>query len=361
MKKKIIYFVLSILTLVIVFAIYFFSIKYFDRKIQDSTEVLASVKHNRIPNFIMPTQFVDGERFYFKLPISDKDSLMAFGDTGGGVLMLLPKAVNKKNIKAQLRTGILKGLMPIQYILYEDMLKDVNFPVPNPNSKLIIRRPFKRIEKPLLIIPPMEKELKLMLEVQPEMDAFLGQQFFMDHAWTIDYPNRQIMVNTPLHDSLLNNPNVQKLGFRKNANQEKLNGHPRMTVEIDGDTIDVLFDTGATLVLSEEGKKLLSTEKKTLGGSFIAISLFNKWRSRHPDWKYYPKADLAGDVIEVPLVKVSGYEVGPVLFAARRDEVWSKGMIQSMDKVVKGAIGGTVLKYFKVTIDYNSDLIRFEK
>ena len=32
-----------------------------------------------------------------------------------------------------------------------------------------------------------------------------------------------------------------------------------------------------------------------------------------------------------------------------------------MDTAVKGATGGSGLKYLKVTIDYNAALIRFEK
>jgi len=361
MKRKLIYFTASIVSLLLLFAVYFFTIKHLDKKIQDSADVLPSEKQEGIPNFIIPTHFVDGERFYFKLPISGNDTIMAFGDTGGGISFLAPSAKNKGDIKSNLRMGIVKGIMPIQYILYQDMVKDVNFPIPNPASRFIIRNPFKRITIPLLMIPPMEDELKFILEAQPEMDAFLGQTFFMGHAWTIDYPNEQIMVNTPLNDSLIILPNVQKLGFKKNARQEKLNGHPSMTIEIDGDTIDVLFDTGATMVLTEDGKKQFGTDKKTLAGSFIAASIFKKWRKEHPEWKYYPKVDYGGDVIEVPIVKIGKFEVGPVLFVVKRDEAWSQGMINTMDKVVKGAIGGTLLKFFKVTIDYNSDLIRFER
>lgn len=57
-------------------------------------------------------------------------------------------------------------------------------------------------------------------------------------------------------------------------------------------------------------------------------------------------------------MKVGNLTTGPIWFAKRPDEVWSKGMIGSMDKVVKGAIGGSFLKYFKVTIDYNGELIK---
>ncbi|NOT37980.1 MAG: hypothetical protein HOP11_11430 [Saprospiraceae bacterium] len=361
MKNKLTYILLSIATLFLLYAAYFFTIKYLDKKILGSTDVFMSAKNKQIPNYIIPTDFIDGERFYIKLPIADNDTIMAFGDTGGGISFITPKTLNKQAIKSNLRYGILKGIMPLQYILYKDLVKDINFPIPYLNKNLIIRNPFRRVTSPFLMIPPLDDELKFMLEAQPEMDVFLGQTFFMGHSWTLDYPNEQIMVNTPLHDSLVNQPNIQKLGFKKNANQEKLFGHPSMTVIIERDTIDVLFDTGASMVLSEEGKKLLYIDKKTSGGSFIAASIFNKWRKEHPEWKHYPKADLAGDVIEVPIVNINGHEIGPVLFAMRQDKVWSEGMIKSMDKVVKGAIGGTALKFFKITIDYNSELIKFEK
>lgn len=183
----------------------------------------------------------------------------------------------------------------------------------------------------------------------------------MNKSWTFDYPNNEIWVNTPIDETQRNNPNVQMVGFKKDEQNVNIYGHPRITVEIDGDSLDVLFDTGATMVLSEDGKKQMKTDKKTLGGSFIAVSIFQKWRKNHPDWTYFPKGDLAGDIIEVPLVKIGEHEVGPVLFATRPDENWSEGMIVSMDKIVKGAIGGSALKYFKVIIDYNSELIRFEK
>lgn len=69
---------------------------------------------------------------------------------------------------------------------------------------------------------------------------------------------------------------------------------------------------------------------------------------------------MSRDVIEVPVVKIGGFEVGPVLFAKRPDNEWSEGMIATMDKVVKGAIGGSAFKYMKVNIDYNSELVKFE-
>ena len=361
MKRKLLYVTTAIVGLVALFATYFFAVRHYDKKILEGSEVLTSVKQDGINNLVIPAHFVDGERFYFKLPIAGNDTIMAFGDTGGGISFLSPYAKDREGIAANLKRGIFKGMMPIQYILFEDLVSDSRYPTPNPNSKMIIRNPFFRVTSPILMIPPMDDELKMMLDVQPEMDAFLGQTFFMDHAWTIDYLNEKIMVNTPLHDSILHHTNVQKLGFKKNAMQQKLNGHPSMAIVVEGDSIDVLFDTGATFIPTDEGKKILNTENKSLGGSFIAASICAGWRKEHPEWKYFVGVDFSGDMIEVPIVNINGHEVGPVLFTIRPDEVWSEGMIATMDKVVQGAIGGSALKYFKVTIDYNSELIRFER
>jgi hypothetical protein len=183
----------------------------------------------------------------------------------------------------------------------------------------------------------------------------------MGKAWTMDYLNQRVCVNTPLFKSEVGQANVQKIGFKKNKEGATIFAHPSMLIEIDGEIIDVLFDTGATMILSEEGKKHFHTQNKTIGGSFIAAYIFDTWRKKHTDWKYFEKGDMNNDVIEVPTIKIGLIEVGPVLFAKRPDKNWSEGMIHTMDKLVKGAIGGSVLKYLKVTIDYNSELIKFEK
>jgi hypothetical protein len=317
--------------------------------------------HNTSQATLIPSRFIDGERFYIKIPTPEGDTLLAFGDSGGGISMLLPPTVKKKQLNSKLKTGILKGIMPMKYILFRDLVNDSTFPSPFPLRFLIIRRPFERVAEPFLLVPPSGGETDLLTEYMPDMDIFLGQNFFMGKAWTIDYINQQIWVNTPLTANDLGKPGVQKIGFKKNSNQEKIFGHPSMSIEVNGEVIDVLFDTGASIPLTDNGRKERNTNATTIGGSFIAASIFDKWRKDHPEWKYYKELDNKRDAIEVPIVKIGGIEVGPVLFSKRADEAWSEGMIHTMDKVVKGAIGGSAFKYLKViTIDYNSELIKFE-
>lgn len=353
------------LAILLMAATYFFGVRNLDRQLTEEwTDPAAdSSRAPAVPASpqLLASHFQDGERFYLKIPRQGGGTLMAFCDTGGGLSMLIPGAEQDNDLHSKLHYGVVKGLLPVKYLLFEDLVGTSDYPQPHALPSQSLRTPFKRVTQPYLIIPPMNAEMKFMTTCMPEMQAFMGQSFFLGKAWTFDYKKQEVWVHTPLHASAANDPDVLPLGFKKNQHQSKIFGHPSLTIEVDGEAIDVLFDTGATMVLSSAGKQSLGTDQATLGGSFIAVSIYNKWRAEHPDWPHYPGADLAGSVIEVPRVRVGGHEVGPVRFASRPDENWSQGMIASMDRVVRGAIGGTLLKHFKITADYNTELIRFER
>jgi len=285
---------------------------------------------------------------------------LGYCDTGGGISMLMPATVDKLGIQSKVKKAAVKGLIGINYVPFNDIVLSQDIPGPIQLPGMNLSHHFKKVSQSLLMIPPDNEDTKAMTKAMA-IDVFFGQDFFMNKAWTIDYIHRKTWVNTPLASSEEGKPGVQKIGLKKDSKGKAIYGHPSMYIEVDGEKIDVLFDTGATIILSDNGKKAFNTNEKTIGGSFIAVSVFEKWRKEHPDWKVYTKADRNQDIIEVPKVKIGGYEVGPVLFAERADENWSKGMISSMDKVVKGAIGGSGLKYLKVQIDYNSELIKFEE
>lgn len=354
-KKFLKRFFLTIGILIVLFAGYFFLIRMLDNKAAQSDD-FGVTAYNQTQAMMLPSLFMDGARFYIKIGTATGDTVLAFGDSGGGISMMLPETIDKLKLQSRVKTGLIRGIMPMKYVMFNDVIHDRRIPPPVNMSHLILRRFLQRVSEPFFIIPKEDEELKFMKTAMP-FDLFLGQNFFMGKAWTIDYISQQVWINTPLGAG----PGIQQIGFKKNAAGKMIFGHPSMVIEVDGAIIEVLFDTGATIVLSEEGKKAFGTDKKTIAGSFIAASVFDKWRKAHPDWKYYPKADMNQDVIEVPSVKIGGYTAGPVLFARRPDEAWSQGMIHSMDKVVKGAIGGSALQYFKVMIDYNASLIKFER
>ena len=357
MKKFLKIFFGSIAIAIVLFISYFMLIRKLDNNAMQARDV-STATYDASQQIQLPVLFADG-RFYLKLKTADGDTALAFGDSGGGISMALQPGIERLGLQGMKKTALLKGVMPIGYLPFYDVVKDKRIPPPMPVRGKMLRNPIQAIPVPYLIIPPEDDELKLFSKTMAG-DFFLGQGFFMGHAWTMDYLHHELWVNTPLPATEAGKPGVQHLAFKKNNEGASIFGHGRMYIEVDGEVIEVLFDTGASIVLSEEGKKELNTTKPTLAGSFIATTIFDKWHRKHPDWKYFPKADLAGDVIEVPKITIGGHEVGPVLFARRQNEAWSVNMIGTMDKVVLGAIGGSALQYLKVTVDYNSELIRFE-
>jgi hypothetical protein len=303
---------------------------------------------------VIPSEFIDGERFYIKLPTVTGDTLLGFGDTGGGFTAVYPNVLQKLNLTDKIRSQ--GDSNKFRYILFEDLIKDNRIPPP-------VLQPSSEIKQSYFAIPPdemMKQEMNYFLELFPH-DVFLGQFFFADKAWTFDYINQRVLTGTPIQKEELQKENVQVVGFKKNEAGVKLYAHPSMKMEVDGELIDVLFDTGATFILSKNGKEKLGTNKNTIAGSFIAKSVFDGWKQKFPQWRIIEAADNRADMIEVPQVKLGGIVTGPVLFSARPDEVWSNGMIHSMDKVVKGAIGGSAFKNLVITIDYNSELIKFSR
>ena len=278
---------------------------------------------------------------------------MGFCDTGGGYTAIHPATLEKLKLETRVSKLALEG-DTLNYLLTKEVYNHPDIPTPWIQSYF----------KPHIAIPFFavsdRKEGEMFLKYVPH-DVFLGQFFFIQHAWTFDYLTGKVFINTPIPAGT-QGKNVQALGFKKDKAGNKLFGHPSMQIEVDGQRLDVLFDTGASFILGEPGKAEFGANTLSTGGSFIAKSVFDEWRQKHPDWRFIAKGEIMGaDMIEVPQVKVGNLTAGPVWFSKRPDEAWSKGMIRSMDKVVKGAIGGSFLQYFKVQADYNSELIKFEK
>ena len=66
-------------------------------------------------------------------------------------------------------------------------------------------------------------------------------------------------------------------------------------------------------------------------------------------------------MIEVPNVTVAGYTIGPVWFTRRPDKNFHEFMSKFMDRKVEGALGGSALRYFRVTVDYRNAVAIFER
>ena len=95
--------------------------------------------------------------------------------------------------------------------------------------------------------------------------------------------------------------------------------------------------------------------------SLVRQSIMTKWRARHPEWRVIAKASRVGepDMIEVPMVRIGGFDVGPVWFAALDDGKWPAQIPKRVR--IDGTLGGSGLKYFAVTLDYPHRIARFSR
>lgn len=187
-------------------------------------------------------------------------------------------------------------------------------------------------------------------------DGFLGGRWFADGIWDFDYP-RQRLTRLGRFDAPKHGGTTVPLGFQADADGKRSTHFPSIAVEVDGETLDMLFDTGATATLTAQSGPVFGLPAGThVGTSFIEKAKFERWVERHPDWRVIERADAKGGqqrrMIEVPVVAIAGHRVGPVWFAEQPPGAFQDYMAQWMDRPTWGAIGGSALKYFRVVVDY---------
>lgn len=66
-------------------------------------------------------------------------------------------------------------------------------------------------------------------------------------------------------------------------------------------------------------------------------------------------------MIEAQNIKIAGYTVKRAWFTRRANKNFHEYMTQFMDKKIECAIGGTVLRDFRITVDYPKAIAVFEK
>ena len=197
-------------------------------------------------------------------------------------------------------------------------------------------------------------------------DGVLGQQWFAGRVWTFDYPNKTLLwraaSDLPQHDK----EHELKLGFKTAPSGRRINNFARIPIEVDGETIDFVLDTGASNYLSESALKQIGDGRPAARAtSFLVRSLFEKWKKAHPDWRaldnFPTLTGTAKAMIEVPKVKIGGFTVGPVWFTVQTDQGFHKAWAELMDKVPDGALGGSALHYFRMTVDWPNAIAVFER
>ena len=284
----------------------------------------------------LPAVCIEG-RFHVRPRTRDGTVLSFLTDTGGA-LLIAPRTVE--------RLGL-----PVTHL--DGQTDAVAMPAFAPDAAI----PAPAGAVPLLVVPAA-------LESRLDGDGLLGARWFAGRAWTFDYRAGALWQRAP-GDLPPHAPSQRvALGFQVGADGRRTTDFPRITVEVAGRPLDLLLDTGATVALSPSAlARLRDGRPAWRATSFIAASVFESWRKDHPEWRVLEDADVhdgGHPMIEVPAVTIAGHTVGPVWFTRRGDRNFHDFMSSMMDRRVDGALGGSALQYFRVTVDYTAAVAVFE-
>jgi hypothetical protein len=299
----------------------------------------AAAQKQKIQATALPVKY-DEHRFFVEPETESGQKVLFYTDSGGGLFIFKDAAEKIVPVKAAK-----EGFEPIEFPAFK-----TGFAVPAPlgnGGKVYV------------------------MERQPNMPkigesvGMLGQAWFAGRIWTFDYPSQKLLLWTEAPDIFKKKSSkIVNLGFKTDEKGARALNFPRIQVEIDGEVLELLFDTGATTFLTKEAMDALKDGgKDERATSFITNATFEKWRKAHPDWRVIEAAEKGTNqaMIEVPKVKIAGYEVGPVWFTRRADKNFHEYMSQFMDRKVEGAIGGNALWHFRITVDYPRAVAVFEK
>lgn len=200
------------------------------------------------------------------------------------------------------------------------------------------------------------------------IDGLLGTQWFADRYWTLDYKHGQIQHHEALPAVFDTTQRAVPLAFNTRDDGARANAFPVVSVAAGSDTLQALFDTGATLALTDSAHAAIDDgESAVRGGSFLAASVFDRWRAQHPTWRVVEHADrisaqmygTSEPILEVPVLRLGKHTVGPVWFVRRRDSdlQW---MSQFTGTPVQAAVGGSAFHHFDaVHMDYPGGRVLF--
>jgi hypothetical protein len=291
---------------------------------------------------VLPADFV-ANRIFVRPTMSDGRTLRLYTDSGGGWNFLFDPAVTRLGLPA---SPAKLGDEAVRITPIPAWSPAASIPAPNPlhgpdelRTSYVVTAPF----------PFLSDE-----------DGFLGESWFAGRVWTFDYPGKRLLLRPA--DGMPPHAVEDEIAFHL-PHGPHAQSYGRITIRVDGAPIDMLFDTGATLILAPGPLMTLHDGgPPARGTSFIVRTIFEAWRKKHPEWHVIEPAEAkTGEaILEVPRVTVAGHDVGPVWFTRRDDSNFHDFMSADMDARIEGALGGSALKYFVVTVDYPNEKAVFQ-
>lgn len=153
-----------------------------------------------------------------------------------------------------------------------------------------------------------------------------------------DYPNRLF--------TLTQSGSVHRVGDPLPMPVSDQMGFPRTEIFVAGVPYGFLLDTGASFTM-------------------ISEAVLKAWGDEYPDWPRYEGAagdavTLGGQTLEtmfVPGTHWGTYQIREFGVVSQQEGVFERGMSRMMTDPIVGALGGNVLKNFRIELDYANQVL----
>jgi hypothetical protein len=291
----------------------------------------------------MPAIFEQGV-VYLEMAAPNHSRVRMFTDSGGGTAFVLSTEAAKR-----------LGLAP-RDTTDERLLRWLGPNVRLANASQFMARNWPRLEdgERFVIVPGV-----LASQGWPaSADGVFGENWFAHQTWTWDYA-RQRLVWRPKNWRPATDAREFPVSFQRDDQGRRTDNYPLVTMQVDGAAIPMLFDTGASTVLTPTALHALNDGKPAQRStSMITHSVFEAWHQRHADWRLIDDAQLGthSRMILVPELQLAGYRCGPVWFTERPDENFHEVMSSLMSGQVEGSIGGNAFGGLVISMDYPKSL-----
>ena len=169
-------------------------------------------------------------------------------------------------------------------------------------------------------------------------EGLLPARVLKNYHVIFDYPGHRF--------TLAKHGSLKPRGLRLAAPIHPRSGFPRLEVQIAGVAYGFLLDTGASFTM-------------------ISQEVLEEWGAQHRDWPRATGAvgaanmalgqmEVGALMMRIPELKLGALELKSVAAISRPKGTFEKLMSAMMTSPIVGAIGGNVLKAFRVEIDYAS-------
>ena len=294
---------------------------------------------------LLPAHF-ENDRLYGTPVLPRGDTAVIFLDTGGGTLVWEPY-VKWMGLTIDSIVGARGAKIPV-----------TEFPAFR-NDRTLPSIAAKSVYGNHLVVRSADPT-GFVAWIARSTQAQFGATWFGDRIWTFDYPGNRLLLHDASPPSSVPPEHQVPVRFRTDSGGARIDHSPQIDVMVDGDTLAMIFDTGATIWLTAAARSQLHdgrpSERAT---SHVQSWWFARWKQRHPDWPVIEAADqlTRATLIRVPSVRIAGYDVGPVWFSVLGGPAEAPPGAGRFG----GTIGGNVLREFSVMLDYRRGIAEFTR